>query len=114
MCVSVPGRPRHLESELISFFTTRASPAFPAGLKIKQNKPMCTALLCWGWGVWRFWGPTGSRKLIRTSERGQGPSAHPPSPHQPEALISPGLGIFLAAKKDYQSLAPRWQGQGWE
>lgn len=33
----------------------------------------------------------------------------PLAPHPP-----PNLGIFLGTKKDYQSLAPRWQGQGWE
>lgn len=43
-----------------------------------------------------------------------------PSPCQHKALIAvfslppPHLGIFLGTKKDYQSLAPRWQGQGWE
>lgn len=36
------------------------------------------------------------------------------SPDHSLPLAPPNLGIFLGTKKDYQSLAPRWQGQGWE
>lgn len=84
---------------------------FPARLKIKQNKPVCSPTLL-------------GHLRVQGNNRDQASSSRPtrqardlllscPLLTSAQTLISlsPNLEIFLATKKDYQSLAPGGRGR---
>lgn len=92
---------------MISFFSqARQALGFQLDLNKTEQTFVQSPALLGGAGV--FCGGGGSGEQRRTS-------AHPPPPcvsTKPSSLSVPYSGVFLVTEKDYQSLAPRWQGQG--